>query len=145
MKSQPLICVDDVEVSSLWYQKVLNCRSAHGGKEYERLVTEDGELVLQLYHWEEDHHHGKIGEGLELRGNGVLLWFEVEDFDDALMRVEEVGAEVILPKHRNPPEGDYGPNHWEIWLKDPNGYKVVLASPTFAELPENHFFSGQLA
>ena len=24
MKSQPLICVDDVEASSLWYQQVLN-------------------------------------------------------------------------------------------------------------------------
>lgn len=35
-----------------------------------------------------------------------------------------------LPRHRNPPppqEG--GPNHWEIWLKDPDGYVVVLASP----------------
>ena len=21
------------------------------------------------------------------------------------------------------------PNHWEIWLRDPDGYTVVLASP----------------
>jgi hypothetical protein len=22
-----------------------------------------------------------------------------------------------------------GPNHWECWLRDPDGYTVVLASP----------------
>ena len=40
-----------------------------------------------------------------------------------------LGADVILPRHRNPPQGDGGPNHWEIWLRDPDGYTVVLASP----------------
>jgi hypothetical protein len=34
-----------------------------------------------------------------------------------------------IPRHRNPPDGDGGPNHWEIWLRDLDGYKVVLASP----------------
>ena len=128
MRPQPLICVDDVEASSRWYQRLLNCESAHGGAEYDRLVS-GGTLVLQLHHWQEDHHHGKIGEADERRGNGLLLWFEVDDFDAALHRIEALNAEVILQKHRNPPEGDGGPNHWEIWLRDPNGYKVVLASP----------------
>ena len=128
MRPQPLICVDNVEASSLWYQRLLNCHSAHGGTEYERLHHGD-DLVLQLHKWEEDHHHGKIGLSNELRGNGLLLWFEVDDFDAALNRIEEMKAEVILPKHRNPPDGKGGPNHWEIWLRDPNGYKVVLASP----------------
>lgn len=129
MKAQPLICVDDVEASSQWYRKVLNCRSVHGGTEYERLESSEGELVLQLHHWGIEEHHGKIGEVNNFRGNGLLLWFEVDDFEDAQKRIEEIGAEVILPKHRNPPDGNGGPNHWEIWLKDPNGYKVVLASP----------------
>ncbi|MCB1096651.1 MAG: hypothetical protein KDN22_13825 [Verrucomicrobiae bacterium] len=48
------------------------------------------------------------------KGNGLLLWFEVDDFDEALRRIEDLGAEVILPKHRNPPEGDGGPNHSSI-------------------------------
>ena len=59
----------------------------------------------------------------------MLLWFEVEDFDAAMKRISEMDAEVILPKHRNPPDSDCPPNHWEIWLRDLNGYKVVLASP----------------
>ena len=62
-------------------------------------------------------------------GNGLLLWFEVDDFDAATARAEAMGAEVIMPRHRNPPDGDGGPNHWEVWLRDLDGYKVVLASP----------------
>ena len=81
MRPQPLIAVMDVEASSLWYQRLLGCRSAHGGAEYERLVW-DGELVLQLHRFEVEHHHGPIGDPADRPfGNGVLLWFEVDDFD----------------------------------------------------------------
>jgi hypothetical protein len=38
-------------------------------------------------------------------------------------------ADVVIPRHRNPPDSDGGPNHWELWLRDPDGYTVVLASP----------------
>jgi hypothetical protein len=96
MRPQPLIAVTDVEASSRWYQRLLGCRSAHGGAEYERLV---------------------------------LLWFEIDDFDLAMNRVADMQAEVVQPRHRNPPTGGGGPNHWECWLRDPDGYVVVLASP----------------
>ena len=39
------------------------------------------------------------------------------------------GRCAAVPRHRNPPDHDGGPNHWEIWLRDPEGYTVVLASP----------------
>ena len=129
MRPQPLIAVADVEATSLWYQRLLGCRSDHGGPEYERLVK-DGSLVLQLHRWEVEHHHGPIGDpAARPYGNGVLLWFEVDDFDAAVARSAELGAEVVLPPHRNPPDGNGGPDHREIWLRDPNGYAVVLASP----------------
>jgi hypothetical protein len=62
-------------------------------------------------------------------GNGVLLWFELDDFDAAVARAESLNAEIVMPRHRNPPNSDSGPNHWELWLRDPDGYMVVLASP----------------
>jgi catechol 2,3-dioxygenase-like lactoylglutathione lyase family enzyme len=130
MRPQPLIAVTDVEASSRWYQRLLGCRSAHGGAEYERLVGRDGALVLQLHSFEVEHHHGRMGDSqTRPYGNGVLLWFEVDDFDDAVARATELQAEVVLSRHRNPPAGEGGPNHWEIWLRDPDGYMVVLASP----------------
>ena len=129
MRPQPLIAVKDVEASSLWYQRLLGCRSEHGGPQYERL-TWNGNLILQLHHPDVEHHHGRIGSAEAGKfGNGLLLWFETDDFDAAMERVSELGAEVVLPPHRNPPDGSGGPDHRECWLHDPDGYVVVLASP----------------
>jgi len=129
MRPQPLIAVTDVEASSLWYQRLLGCQSAHDGPEYERLVS-NGALILQLHRFKVKHHHGPIGDPNDKPyGNGVLLWFETDDFDAAWSRAKEMGVEIVMPRHRNPPEGGGGPNHWECWLRDPDGYIVVLASP----------------
>jgi catechol 2,3-dioxygenase-like lactoylglutathione lyase family enzyme len=130
MRPQPLIAVRDVEASSSWYQRLLGCRSDHGGPEYERLVAGD-RLVMQLHNWEVDHDHGNLGDpDVQPYGNGVLLWFEVDDFDAAVARAGELGADVVLPPRRNPPEGEPGgPAHRELWIRDPDGYTVVIASP----------------
>jgi catechol 2,3-dioxygenase-like lactoylglutathione lyase family enzyme len=129
MRPQPLIAVSDVEASSRWYQRLLGCQSAHEGTEYERLVS-NGVLVLQLHRFDVEHHHGRIGDPADRPyGNGVLLWFEIDDFDAAVARAVEMKADIFRPRHRNPPTGGGGPNHWELWLFDPDGYTVVLASP----------------
>lgn len=129
MRPQPLICVHDVQRSSSFYQRLLGCESDHGGDEYERLKR-DGALIMQLHAFDVSHHHGPIGDpSARPYGNGVALWFEVDDFDDAVRRAGESGAELVHPPHRNPPDGPGGPDHREIWLRDPDGYLVVLASP----------------
>ena len=123
MRLQPLICVHDVEASSRWYQRLLGCQSAHGGPDYERLVS-GGNLILQLHNWHVEHHHGPLGDPKDRPyGNGILLWFELDDFDAAVARAEEMKAEVIKPRHRSENA------HWECWLRDPEGYTIVLASP----------------
>jgi catechol 2,3-dioxygenase-like lactoylglutathione lyase family enzyme len=130
MRPQPLIAVPDVEASSRWYQKLLGCRSDHGGSAYERLVTPDGTLILQLHAFDVEHDHGPIADPNDRPyGNGVLLWFEVEDFEARMAAIAELQPEIVLPKHRNPPSGEGGPDHWECWIRDPNGYVVVVASP----------------
>ena len=108
---------------------MLDCRSDHGGPEYERLVW-GGYLILQLHSREVEHHHGPIGDADIAPGNGVLLWFEIDDFDSGVERATELDAEIIREPHRNPPVGQPGgPAHREIWLRDPDGYAIVLASP----------------
>jgi predicted enzyme related to lactoylglutathione lyase len=129
-QTQTLIAVRDVEASSRWYQRLLGLRSDHGGPVYERLV--DGHtLVLQLHRFESDHEHGTIGDPARELGNGVVVWFgETADFDGVVARAAELGAAVVHGPMRNPPEGSgNGPGHMEIWLKDPDGYTVVIASP----------------
>jgi catechol 2,3-dioxygenase-like lactoylglutathione lyase family enzyme len=131
VQSQTMIAVRDVEASSRWYQELLGLRSDHGGPEYERLVAAGGVLVLQLHNREVGHHHGLITRSDAEVGNGVLLWFgEVTDFDGAVARAEQLGAKVLRAPHRNPPTGQgNGPSHREIWIEDPDGYTVVVASP----------------
>ena len=121
MNPQPLIAVHDVAASSTWYQTILGVKSGHGGAEYERLVSK-GRVVMQLHQWDA-HEHPHLGNAdSEPYGNGVLLWFQTDDFDGTLRRIESSRA-VILEG----PMVNRSANHREVWLRDPSGYKVVVA------------------
>mgnify|MGYP003546768984 CR=1 FL=1 len=118
---QPLLCVRDVPRASAWYQRVLGARSAHGGDEYERIEL-DGVLILQLHALQEAHHHGALADPTLPLGNGVAVWFEVDDLEAAQQRARGFGATVVTDVHVNPNAG-----HRELWLRDPDGYLVVLS------------------
>jgi hypothetical protein len=63
--------------------------------------------------------HPHLGdEELTSRGNGVVLWFQIDEFDPAIERVE-----FLEEPHVNTNAG-----HREAWIRDPDGYVVVLAS-----------------
>jgi catechol 2,3-dioxygenase-like lactoylglutathione lyase family enzyme len=119
--AQPLLCVRDVRAASRWYQKVLGAESGHGGDEYERVVVDDV-MVLQLHAIDEAHHHGPLAKPRVPLGNGVAVWFEVDDLDAARARVRRAKAKIVTDVHENPNAG-----HRELWLRDPDGYLVVLA------------------
>ena len=74
--------------------------------------------------WEVEHQHGRLGD-LELLpyGNGVLLWFEFEEYEAAVQRAAAMNVEIVKPSHRSENL------NWELWLRDPDGYMVVLTSP----------------
>ena len=119
-----MLVVRDVPASSRFYQQVLGADSGHGGDEYEQ-VTRDGEILLQLHHLEVEHHHGRLADPEQPLGNGVLVWFEVADFDAAVAQVRATGAPVVRDVHVNP-----NAQQQELWLRDPDGYLVVLAGPS---------------
>jgi hypothetical protein len=122
MHAQPLIAVRDIEASSLWYQRLLASQSGHGGSEYERLVV-GGDVILQLHRWN-THMHPHLGdEQLTSRGNGVVLWFQIDEFDPAIERARDLNVEFLEEPHVNKNAG-----HREAWIRDPDGYVVVLAS-----------------
>ncbi len=122
MQAQPLIAVKDVQASSLWYQGVLGLQSGHGGPDYEQL-TFKGRMVLQLHHWDA-HDHPHLGNPTyKPYGNGAVLWFQTDAFDAAVKRTLALKATVLEPVKVNS-----NANHREIWLRDPDGYTVVLAS-----------------
>ncbi len=121
VRPQPLIAVGDVEASSRWYRRLLDADSGHGGAIYER-IEKDSELILQLHAWEAENHPNLVDRSAVPPGHGVLLWFHDPNFDEAVARVRELGAEIVLDVFVNP-----NARQREIWLKDPDGYTVVIA------------------
>ena len=125
VQSQPLIAVRDVRTSRRWYQELLGVRGMpehEHRNSYDRMLV-DGQIILQLHSWDEDNHPNLVNADAAPNGHGVLLWFEVDDFDAAVERARSLRAEVIEEPHVNPQAG-----HREIWLRDPDGYVVVVAS-----------------
>ena len=115
-----LVC-SDVEQTSRFYCDVVGLESRHGGPEYDQLFAGD-ELVMQLHDDEVEDHHDALRDNDAPIGNGVLVWFEVSDFDSAVERVRASGATIDLDVHINP-----NAKQPEIWFRDPEGYRVVLA------------------
>jgi catechol 2,3-dioxygenase-like lactoylglutathione lyase family enzyme len=112
VRAQPLIAVKDVEASSRWYQHLLGCQSGHGGPAYEQLLSGE-QLILQLHAWDaEDDGHAHMGSPDT----------QTQAFDAAVARARELRAEILEEPHVNP-----NANHRECWLRDPDGYVVVLA------------------
>lgn len=111
----------NVEAAGRWYRTLLDLGSGHGGSEYERVGTDD-DVVLQLHGWHADDHEHLGDPDDPSRGNGVLVWFQVDDFDAALARADQLGATVIDGPLVNP-----NAHQRELWVRDLDGYTVVVA------------------
>ena len=121
---QFMLAVADVERSSRFYCDIVGLESGHGGDEYEQLLH-DGEIVMQLHDLSTDDHHGPLRDADIAPGNGVLVWFEVSDFEATVGRIRDADVTIVTDVHTNP-----NANQQEIWIEDPDGYRVVLAGPS---------------
>jgi hypothetical protein len=126
VRVQPLIAVRDVRASSRWYAELLGADSLpeHIHRDLYDRIWCSGQLILQLHAWDVENHPNLVNREAAPAGHGVLLWFEVNDFDSAVERARRLQAEIIQEPHVNP-----APQHREIWLRDADGYVVVIASP----------------
>ena len=126
VRPQTLIAVQDVRRSSSWYSHLLHADHLEDHEHrnfYDRIYVQ-GTLIMQLHAWDAEDHPNLTDANAAKPGHGVLLWFEIDDFDAAVDRARALKAEVVLEPHINE-----APAHREIWLRDLDGYVVVLASP----------------
>jgi catechol 2,3-dioxygenase-like lactoylglutathione lyase family enzyme len=125
VEAQPLIAVRNVRASSRWYAELLGADSLpdHSHREMYDRIWRSGRLLLQLHAWDAEDHPNLVNADAAPHGHGVVLWFQVDDFDSAVERARGLGAEIVEEPHFNP-----APRHREIWLRDPDGYVVVVAS-----------------
>ena len=126
VQAQPLIAVRDVRASSRWYAELLGADvlPEHEHRDVYDRVHSSGRLILQLHAWDAEDHPNLVDANAAPPGHGMLLWFEVADFDSAVARARRLRAEFIEEPYVNP-----APQHREMWLRDPDGYVVVIASP----------------
>jgi hypothetical protein len=126
MQAQPLIAVRNVRASSRWYAELLGADSLpdHSHRDvYDRIYC-SGQMVLQLHAWDEENHPNLVNANAAPPGHGVLLWFEVDDFDSVVNRARALSSEIIEEPHVNP-----NAQHREMWFRDLDGYVVVIAGP----------------
>ena len=126
IEAQPLIAVRNVRASSRWYGELLGADSIpeHPHRDVYDRISHFGRLLLQLHAWDAEEHPNLVNADAAPPGHGVLLWFQVDDFDSVVERARGLGAEIVEEPRVNP-----APRHREIWLRDPDGYVVVVASP----------------
>jgi catechol 2,3-dioxygenase-like lactoylglutathione lyase family enzyme len=126
IEPQPLIAVRNVRASSRWYVELLGADSIpeHPHRDVYDRISHFGRLLLQLHAWDAEEHPNLVNADAASPGHGVLLWFQVDDFDSVVERARGLEAEIVEEPHVNP-----APRHKEIWLRDPDGYVVVVASP----------------
>jgi len=126
VEAQPLIAVRDVRASTRWYGRLLAADSLpdHQHRDLYDRVFSSGRLILQVHAWDQEDHPNLVNAHAAPPGHGVLLWFQVNEFDSTVDKARQLEAEMILEPHVNP-----APRHREIWLRDPDGYVVVIASP----------------
>jgi hypothetical protein len=126
VEAQPLIAVRHVRESSRWYAELLGADglAEHSHRDVYDRISRAGRLLLQLHAWDEEDHPNLVDAAAAPVGHGVVPWFQVGDFDQAVERARRQGAEIIEGPFVNP-----APQHRELWLRDPDGYVVVIASP----------------
>ncbi|MBS0376744.1 MAG: VOC family protein [Proteobacteria bacterium] len=119
-----IIGVRDVDRSFYWYQTLLGLVPSRPAHPYwGQLLDADGTVLLCLHAWGAHDHPSLASPELAMPGNGLLLFFRVDDFDAALVRARGLGLPLDLEPQVNPATGTP-----EFSLRDPEGYHVTISA-----------------
>jgi catechol 2,3-dioxygenase-like lactoylglutathione lyase family enzyme len=119
-----IIGVRDVASSFKWYQSLFGQPATGPAHDYwGQLLDADGTVLLCLHAWGAHDHPSLTSPDLATPGNGLLLFFRVDDFDATLQRARALVDRVEEEPHRNP-----NTETMEFSLRDPDGYYVTLSA-----------------
>jgi catechol 2,3-dioxygenase-like lactoylglutathione lyase family enzyme len=117
-----IIGVRDVPVSFKWYQALFGQPETRPGHSYfGQIVDTDGTVLLCLHQWGAHEHPSLMSPSGATPGNGLLLFFRVDDFDMALER-----ARALVPRLEEEPHLNPNTQTMEFSLRDPDGYYVTI-------------------
>jgi catechol 2,3-dioxygenase-like lactoylglutathione lyase family enzyme len=119
-----IIGVADVPASFKWYQSLLGLPSTAPGHDYfGQVLDSDGTVLLCLHEWGAHEHPSLTSPDLAKPGNGLLLFFRVDDFNNALPR-----ARALVNRLQEEPQLNPGTGTMEFSLRDPDDYYVTISS-----------------
>lgn len=119
-----IIGVDNVARSFRWYQTLLGLPASQPAHEYfGQILGADGTVLLCLHAWGTHDHPSLHSPAVAAPGNGLLLFFRVDDFDDALRRARAQVTALDDEPAVNPHTGTT-----EFALRDPDGYRVMVSA-----------------
>jgi len=119
-----IIGVADVPQSLKWYQSLLGLpETAPAHEDFGQIVDSDGTVLLCLHEWGAHEHPSLTSPHHVQPGNGLLLFFRVDNFDVALQRARTLSGLLEEEPFVNPNTGTM-----EFSLRDPDGYYVTISA-----------------
>lgn len=125
-----ILGVSDVAASFRWYQSLFGqpeTRPAHAY--FGQILDSDGTVLLCLHQWGAHEHPSLTSPDTAAPGNGLLLFFRVDDFEMALERARSLVVRFEEEPNLNPNTGTQ-----EFSLRDPDGYYVTISAFSSEEL-----------
>src|SRR5437870_8229303 len=125
-----IIGVRDVPVSFKWYQSLLGLpEAAPAHDDFGQILDSDGTVLLCLHEWGAHEHPSLMSRDNATPGNGLLLFFRVDDFDMVLKR-----ARALVARLEEEPHANRNTRTKEFSLRDPDGYYVTISALSLLEL-----------
>jgi catechol 2,3-dioxygenase-like lactoylglutathione lyase family enzyme len=119
-----IIGVTDVTHSCAWYQSLLGLPATQPAHDYfGQILDTDGTVLLCLHRWGDHEHPSLASLDRAEPGNGLLLFFRVDDFDQALSRARALVTALAEEPNVNPNTGTR-----EFAMRDPDGYYVMISA-----------------
>jgi hypothetical protein len=124
IRTWTIIGVADVTRSFKWYQRLFGQQETAPAHDYfGQIVDTDGTVLLSLHSWGEHDHPTLRSPEREGTGNGLLLFFRLDDFEGALRRARSLVSALDQEPELNPATGTQ-----EFALWDPDGYYVMVSA-----------------
>jgi catechol 2,3-dioxygenase-like lactoylglutathione lyase family enzyme len=119
-----IIGVRDVARSLQWYQSLFGQAETPAAHDhFGQLLDEDGTVLLCLHRWGAHEHPSLTQPNDAEPGNGLLLFFRVDDYGQALVR-----ARALVERFADEPQVNPNTQTSEFSVRDPDGYFVTISA-----------------
>jgi catechol 2,3-dioxygenase-like lactoylglutathione lyase family enzyme len=119
-----IIGVRDVAKSFKWYQSLFGLPATQPAHTYwGQILDTDLTVLLCLHEWGSHDHPSLKSPDLAKPGNGLLLFFRVDDYDATLGR-----ARKLVATFEEEPNLNVATQTMEFSVRDPDGYFVTISA-----------------